>query len=376
LSRTAIALTLCVGWAASALGLDYVTLRRDGEVSHVEGRLVLTARDGGILLLARDGVLWNVVPEEQVKHTSDELPFKPFGPQEMTKAVVKQLPKGFECHPTPHYLIFYDTSREYARWCGALFEGLYSAFHTFWTQKGFKPSAPEFPLVAVVFADKQSYLDFSKDDLGDAGESIIGYFSLATNRMTMYDLTEAQGARAGRGGTSAEINRVLSSPEATRIVSTIVHEATHQIAFSCGMHARYSDCPLWFSEGVAIYFETPNLRNAKGWSGVGATNRLRLTQFQQYQVKRPRDSLRTLIATDDRFRNVNQAPNAYAEAWALTDFLLRQHKKQYVEYLNMLSRKDPLVRDGPEKRIEQFEEYFGDLKKLDAEFLRQVGRMR
>ena len=35
---------------------------------------------------------------------------------------------------------------------------------------------PEFPLVAVVFADRQAYLKFSRSELGDAGESVVGYF--------------------------------------------------------------------------------------------------------------------------------------------------------------------------------------------------------
>jgi hypothetical protein len=194
--------------------------------------------------------------------------------------------------------------------------------------------------------------------------------------MTMYDLTGTNQGRGGRGGTYAEVQRILASSEAARTVSTIVHEATHQIAFNCGMHARYSDCPLWFSEGVAIYFETPNLRSAKGWSGVGMLNRSRLTQFQKYLGLRPADSLQTLIATDKRFRDVRQAPDAYAEAWALTYFLQQRRVKQYVEYLKILSEKKPLIPDEPEKRLAQFETCFGDTKKLDAEFLKYMGRLR
>ena len=139
-------------------------------------------------------------------------------------------------------------------------------------------------------------------------------------------------------------------------VATIVHEATHQIAFNCGLHTRYSDCPMWFSEGIAVYFETPDLHSPKGWSGIGAVNRPRLAQFQQYLRSRPHDSLRTLISNDKRFRDPKQALDAYAEAWALTYFLLQQHRKQYVEYLRMLSAKKPLLEDGPEKRLAQFQQ--------------------
>ena len=39
--------------------------------------MLVTAQDGGMLLLARDGVLWLIPPEEQVEHTSDDKPFTP-----------------------------------------------------------------------------------------------------------------------------------------------------------------------------------------------------------------------------------------------------------------------------------------------------------
>jgi hypothetical protein len=371
-----VALVFCLAVGAGGVAaMDQVTFRRDGVNHYVEGRVEVTAQDGGILLLARDGVLWSIPPEELAKHAHDDAPFRPFSAEEMRKTLPAQLPQGFKMHATAHYLIFHNTSPAYAQWCGALFERLYGAFRNYWTRKGFDLREPEFPLVAVVFADKQSYLKFSHGELGDANKSIIGYFSMATNRMTMYDLTESSG-RGGRPGSSAQVNQMLAAPAVSITVATIVHEATHQIAFNCGLHTRYSDCPMWFSEGIAVFCETPDLHNAKGWSGIGAVNRPRLAQFQKYLHSRPRDSLRTLLGDDKRFREPNQALDAYAEAWALTYFLLRQHGKQYVEYLQALSAKKPLLEDGPEKRLALFQRCFGDLERLDWEFLRYMARVR
>ena len=174
--------------------------------------------------------------------------------------------------------------------------------------------------MAVVFADKRSYLKFSQPELGDAGESIIGYFSLMSNRMTMYDLTgvESQGHGRGHVKSTAEINEILAQPEAERTVSTIVHEATHQIAFNCGLHTRLSDCPRWFSEGIAdILRDSRSAQRAKGWSGVGEINRSRLEHFQQYLRTRPANSLETLIRDDKRLTEPKHALDAYAEAWRL-----------------------------------------------------------
>jgi hypothetical protein len=361
--------------------MDRVTFRRDGKTREIEGRVVLTAQDGGILLLARDGVLWNIVPEEQVRSAHEAAPFRPLSPQEMAKSVQAELPRRFEAYHTPHYVIVYDTSRAFAQWCGLLFERLYAAFHNAWSHRGFEAGEAEFPLVAVVFADKQSYAKYSEKALGDAGDSIIAYFNLASNRMILYDLTGTAGGRAagGRGprpGTTAAINQILAAPEAAPTVATIVHEATHQIAFNCGFHARYSDCPLWFSEGLAMYFETPDLHSAKGWAGVGAVNRPRLAQLHRYLSGRGADSLRTLLVTDARFREPRQAPDAYAEAWGLVYFLLHQHSKEYVEYLKLLASKQPLNEDGPERRLEEFEKFFGPWKRLDGEFVRFIARLK
>jgi len=376
--RTLFCVMLFLCGTALVSAMDQVVFRHAGREINESGRLLITAQDGGLLLLARDGEIWAIPPNELVKHTSDAAPFEPFTRDEIGKRLLTVLPKNFEILHTTHYLICYDTSRMYAQWCGSLFERLYMAFTNYWSHKGFELAEPEFPLVAVIFADKKAYLDFSRDDLGEAGESIIGYFNLTTNRMTMYDLTGAASAGRPSAGvsTAAQINQILARPEALQTVSTIVHEATHQIAFNCGLHTRLSDCPVWFSEGVAVYFETPDLRSAKGWSGIGAVNRTRLEQFLNYWPRRPDDSLQTLIEGDKRFHDVKQSLDAYAETWALTYFLINKHPKEYVAYLRMLSKKKPLLHDSPQTRLDEFQRAFGDIKKLDVEFLRYIGRAR
>jgi hypothetical protein len=379
---TTFSAAILLGWAFAAWGMDQVAFRHDGRDITLRGRVLVTAQDGGVLLLARDGLIKAITPDELIKQTSDADPFMPYTREQLAERLLAELPKNFNVLPVKdykHYLIFYDTSKTYAQWCGSLFERLYRAFTNYWSHKGFELAEPEFPLVAVIFADKQAYLKFTRADLGEAGESIAGYYNLSTNRMTMYDLTGA--ALAGRSsagiGTGAQINQILSRPEALQTVSTIIHETTHQIAFNSGLHARLSDCPVWFSEGIAMFFETPDLNGAKGgWGGIEAVNGVRLEQFQKYLYRRPANSLYTLIDTDKRLHNIEQTPDAYAEAWALTYFLIRQHPKEYVAYLRMLSKKKPLLRDSPETRLNEFQQTFGDMKKLDAEFLRYMNHGR
>jgi len=369
---------LCLMVTDTAVGLDHVTLKRDGSTIKIEGRVLVTAQDGGLLLEGRDGVLWTAQPDDLVEHTCDDQPFVPLTKDEMKARLLAELPPGFDVHETAHYLICYDTSRAYAQWCGSLFERLYRAFTNTWKGKGFELSEPEFPLTAIVFASRASYIRFSQPELGAAAKSIFGHFSLRTNRMVMFDLTgiEQYGSGGRPRGTATQINLILSQPDAARNVSTIVHEATHQIGFNCGLHARYSDCPVWFAEGIAMYCETPDLSRSRGWRGIGSVNLNRLEQFVRYFRSRPSNSLRTLIVDDKRFRDPKVSLDAYAEAWSLTYFLIRQRPKQFVGFMKTLREKGPLLRDDPETRLKEFESAFGDIGQLDVDFIRYMRRLR
>ena len=368
---------LCTG--QSLLALEHVTFRRDGKEQTVSGQLVVTAEDGGVLVMGADGTLWAIEPAEIVTRKDDNEPFRPLTRDELSQQLLAELPAGFEIHSTHHYLICHNTSREYANWCGALFERLYKAFTNYWTRKGIKLHDPEFPLVAIVFNTRESYAKYAAAELGKSAESIVGYYSLRSNRITMYDLTGIESLRSAgdRRGSSTQINQMLARPEAEQVVATVIHEATHQIAFNSGLQTRYADIPLWVSEGLAVYFETPDLQSNKGWRNIGAVNTSRLVRFREYLSRRPSTSLKSLLSDDKRMRDSRTALDAYAEAWALNYYLIRQHPRQYLAYLQALSEKKQLLWDDPQTRLSEFQKAFGDnLGQFDADFLRQMQKVR
>lgn len=360
-----------------ARAVEQVSLRRGDEELQVTGRVLVTAEDGGLLFETTAGALLTIEPADLVRRSSNDRPFAPLDAEQLAEQVLAELPAGFDAHRTAHYVVCYNTSRSYAQWCGGVFERLYGAFTNFWTRRDFELPAPEFPLVAIVFADQQQYGDYTRKELKDAA-AMLGYYNLKTNRMALVDLTgvtRLRSTRRGRG-SAAEINLLLSQPAAERSVATIVHEATHQIAFNTGLATRLADIPLWSSEGLAMYFETPDLGSGKGWRTIGAVNTVRLEQFRDYLARRPSDSLKTLVEDDRRFRDPRLATDAYAEAWALTYFLVRQRWEQYAAYTRLLAAKGPLVWDTPAERIDDFQSAFGDLTALDADFLRQMQKLR
>lgn len=372
-----LATALCA--ARPAMGLDHLVLNRDGKTLQLDGRSMIVAQDGSCMFQTRDGVIWLAKADEIVEKSSDDAAFEPYKSEELAARLLAELPAGFDVHHTANYVICHNTSRGYAHWCGSLLERLHSAFTNFWSRKGFDLKEPEFPLVACVFSDKDSYARFALPELGEAVGSVVAYYSLRTNRITMYDLSgiESSGGPTSRMNTAVQINGILSRPSAAPMVATIVHEATHQIAFNCGLHQRYSDCPTWFSEGIAMYFETPDLRSSRGWRSIGQINKLRLRQFHQYLSRRPPDSLQKLVTDDDRLRDTATAVDAYAEAWAMTYFLLQQKPKEYVDYLRVLSQKAPQFWDTPEVRWSEFCDAFGpDLNRLEVEFQRYLLKLR
>ena len=359
-----------------AAGLDRVKFRHDGNEITVGGEILVTTVDDDLLLLGQDGVMWRVKPDDLVERTEDAEKFKPLSVDEIRKSLLDGLPRGFEVHQTAHYLICHKASQAYATWTGALLERLYGAFANFWANKGMKLSNPRWPMVVVVYPDKGSYRRHLKKELGAGVGDIVGYYHMRSNRIVMYDLTRSTRRLRGRGATRAQINQHLSRGESAKLVATVVHEATHQIAFNCGLHTRLSDVPLWLSEGIAMYFETPDLHSTTGWRGIGRINRHRLTGFRKYRQKNKKASLKTLLSEDKRFRDSKTSGDAYAEAWTLTYFLLRAHQKELVAYLEMLSQKKPLAYDSPEVRLHEFEQHFGELEKLEADFLNYVRRLR
>jgi hypothetical protein len=358
---------------------------RDGQHRTVTGRIVVEAADGGVLLESADGVLWSIERRELQHRTKIDAPFKPLAPAAMSERLLSEMPAGFRSYTTPHYVIVYNTSRTYAQWTSSLLERLYKAFTNYWQGQSIELREPEFPLPVFLFATRQEYEQASREDLPGGTGSIIGFYSLRSNRVNMFDLTGAEAVRDASGGrptTSArrgsmrEINEMLSQPAAVPLVATIVHEATHQIAFNCGLQQRYADIPLWLCEGMAVYFEAPDLTSTRGWRGIGRVNYPRLETFRKNVPNWQSGSLESLLRDSRRFRDPRTAVDAYADAWALNYYLIKYEPKTYADYLKALAEKRPLIDDTPAERLAEFRAHFGDLGKLEQEFLKQMSRVK
>lgn len=358
--------------------VEEVTFFHDGRRQTETGRVVSEPEDGGLLIQSEDGALWSIESRDLFSRELLDKPFTPLKSPELAERLVAQMPPGFRVYTTPHYVICYNTSREYAQWTSSLLERLYKAFTSYWQNKGLKLREPEFPLPVLVFADRSSYDAAAREDLPGGTGNIVGFYSLRSNRINMFDLTGAEAVRGGgaRRGSLREINDMLSQPAAVPLVATIVHEATHQIAFNSGLQSRYADIPLWLCEGMAVYFEAPDLASTRGWRGIGKVNYSRLETFRRNLPRWNDRSLVGLLADSQRLRNPRTASDAYADAWALNYYLIKYRPDEYADYLKMLAEKPPLAEDDPQTRLAEFRKYFGDLRPLEQDFLKQMARVK
>ena len=183
---------------------------------------------------------------------------------------------------------------------------------------------------------------------------VIGYYGLHSNRvMTFY------------------------IPNWERNVATIVHEATHQLAYNCGLQRRFADNPMWVSEGMATFFEAPDLSQPGKWRSIGRVNHVNLQRWRNYVRNRPEESLVTLLGDDSRYENSATAAKAYGEGWAFTYFLIKTKRKEYIRYLRMLSDGRILAERTPRERIEMFEQAMDStMAELDKAFLTYMRRVR
>jgi hypothetical protein len=377
-SRLALALATVVMAAAvpPCPALEYLDVADDSGERRLAGRVVIEARDG-LLMQTADGAFHRVLTPTIRNRTKDSLALEMLDADQLAEKLLAELPPGFQVHQSKNYVVCYNTTLAYAKWTSSLLERLQRAFIAHWKKHGCAVAPSKTPLVVLVFSDQQSYAAHAREELGAAVNNVIGYYNLDTNRITMYDLTGMQAVRreGNARGSIHDINDALSTPAAEPLVATIVHEATHQISFNCGLQTRLVDNPLWMSEGLAVFFETPDLSSSRTWSGI-KVNYSRWDRFVANYDAGLTPPLERLVADDELFRDPNTAVDSYAQAWAWNYFLIKWHPEEYAAYLKTVAAGEMLAPADPKKRLADFRKHFGaDLDALEDDFYRRMQRI-
>jgi hypothetical protein len=328
----------------------------------VQGRTVegipLTWGRQEVVLLGRDGRVWQfpAADARQFRRTPNR--FQGHSPSELRAMLLRELGDAYEVSGTGHYLVAHARGKR-DQWADR-FEDLYRTFVRYFSVRGFSLQEPPFALVGVVCRDREDFVRHAARGQVSPGRGILGFYSTRTNRIVLYDV----------GGAAIPSSRWQQN------ASTVVHEATHQMAFNTGIHSRFSPPPSWVAEGLATMFEVIAPGPAESDSPKGRAHPGWLRQFQQSVGPRLRpESLSELIAGDGAFQT--DPARAYAEAWALTFYLSETQPRKYVEYLARTAAHAPLERPTASQRTADFAAVFGDdWRMLHARLLRFMEELR
>ena len=349
-----------------------------GQETSVEGRVLVRASDG-VLLEDPARRLWTIPSTRLEAETKTEQPFEFFDPAQLGSRLIEEcrsagIDSDFHVHTTENYVMAASTPEACSEWTGQLLERMQIAFQSYWKNRRFELTPLAAPLPVLILSNQTQFAKMAEFDRTPASATGQGYYLVTANRIVLFDLTASEADSPAT--TIAEVQRRAQRIPAS--VATVVHEATHQIAFNRGMHQRYADNPVWLTEGMAMYFEAPDLKSRRGWSGIGKVNTARLFRFREFlRTRRQPDSIETLIRDNSRFGDADLAIDAYSEAWALTYFLIRTRIREYSQYLTAISQKLPLRWDDPEDRLSAFESAFGaDRAQLNRDFLSFTARLK
>lgn len=341
--------------AQESLTLPNVTFRLATPQRMYEGK-PLAWDESKVALLRTNGRL-SIVDRNTVtrlEKTADD--FQPLSSQQIQRQLEQEFGAKYQVSVTPHFVVVHPpgTFAENAE----PFEELYRRFRSYFWARGFGLENPEFPLVAVVLNSRAEFDRFLQAYL-HVDPKIHGYYSPASNRVITYQ----QPAPAGSG--PALFQR-----------ATLIHEATHQVAFNTGIHSRVSQNPRWVTEGLATMFEAKGVHNHAEFPTLSdRINAEQLFLVRKYiQAQQVRGQLPALLADDDLFRD--DPLLAYSLAWAVSFYLVETHPADYAAYLKAQRDLPGFQPYEAVDRMRDFQRYFGsDLNQFELrliQFLQQL----
>ena len=323
-------------------------------------------------LMERDGNLRQIELRNVTEFRTLSNGFRRMKVSEFRKQLRREYKKPYEIKSTQHYVVCATQGK--AKPYAQLFETIYRTFTVHISARGFRISKPDFPLVAIVFPDFKSFREYSRKVGVRAFPGLKGYYLPTTNRVALYDDGHEEAAYEFNPLPRRSLHwhaRIKGN-----LNETLIHEATHQVAFNVGLHSRIGKSPVWVVEGLALIFEAPGIRNRSHDEPKSRINPYRFLSFKEFVKKRRKQkSLADFIKSDTLF--ARSILDAYAQAWALSFYLIETRPAKYMNYLKTIAKRDPLKPYTPEERLSDFTNIFGDdLDMFETALLRYTDRLQ
>jgi hypothetical protein len=218
-------------------------------------------------------------------------------------ALATYMPKA-ERHASDHFLVVSDApAAAIANTLNAL-ERTRTSLLADLAQRGLPATDPGMRHLAILFSDEGAFRRFARDVDGQTLATTLGYYQPSGRRLQLFDpestdavreadamiakneaaiktqqdavnrmrssrLSKQEAAVAQRAVDDARAK--LASQRARREAAVdqglrvvVVHEATHQLLFECGVQSPTGLNPLWLAEGLAVGYETEDVRRPGG----------------------------------------------------------------------------------------------------------------
>ena len=356
------------------------------------------------VLMDRTGRLQDVdLQTSSVKTLSST--FQSLPTTELRNQLSREFGKEFEVGTTRHYLVL--APRGKAPSYAAVFEDQYATLQRYFKTRGFTLTDPQFPLTAIVFPNRQQFVDYAHNDGAKSMTGMLGYYSPRTNRVALYESRDKSVALSAidKAGGGRQPPDAFDFTDAVRLTSrssgacwppfaetrplplfgtvqsdlqaTMIHEATHQIAYNIGLHSRLGETPRWVVEGMATVFEPDGVRDSSaGWNVKQRINRERFIGFQNFaKQRRQPKSLKAFLEGESLYNSA--VTDFYAQSWALSFFLIETRSRNFSTYLKRIAARDPFADYPSQERVADFQAAFtADLDLLDAQFLRYMDGLK
>lgn len=360
--RLSLFTAAAAGVAVDGVRADKLTFRDSEGERTLEGNVLTTDSSGSMLFESRDARHWIVPKDKVVKHEKSETPTPLWKPPELKTALAKEYGKEFKVTETGQYVIVHSCGVDTAREAGKLLNRAQGQFFFFFERKsGFKLQKPKQPLIAVVFEDRNQYREHVSKFIGRTADATLGVYIPSVNRIYLYN---AFGGDDGRqielaSKVNSQFARQMSGHMMEQNISTLIHEAIHQVAYNSGFHDRkLVELPLWLVEGMAMYFETTDVNAKHGWKGGKTVNPGRAELFRRSCRNFKKGFLEDLLVRDDLLRDPATAAEGYALAWTFTYFLLKTHQKEYMEFVKLVNARKEFSSYPRFARLADFEKAF------------------
>jgi tetratricopeptide (TPR) repeat protein len=245
---------------------------------------------------------------------------------------------------SPHFRVITDASDHDGREVAAGFEKMRAVFASQFP--GFLLEAPA-PLLILAARDeytmKTLYPGMFK---AGVGSQVAGVFQQGWEREYAV----------------ARMDLMTSERRNPDTYASIYHEYVHSL-----LHANFRGLPLWLDEGLAEFYAYTRFEGNKMYIGAPAkSNRVAILD---YRAPTP---IRTLITEHSSIsRDSEKSQMFYAEAWALTHFLIFGPG---MEQGDKLKRFFNLIQHGTDEQ-KAFEQAFGKIDDLEKQFLRYINQI-